>query len=63
VATRAAGTPACRNTLDIEEGVTIDLDQDRHIVGIEILDASKRLSRSDLSSIVIEKLPLEMNPA
>jgi uncharacterized protein YuzE len=51
------------DNIDIEEGVTIDLDQDRHIVGIEILDASKRLSRSDLSSIVIEKLPLEMNPA
>ena len=29
------------DNIDIEEGVTIDLDKNRHIVGIEILDASK----------------------
>jgi uncharacterized protein YuzE len=47
------------DTIDIEDGVTVDLDADKHIVGIEILDASKRLSPTDLSSIVIEKLPRE----
>ncbi len=47
------------DNLDIEEGVTVDLDENKHIVGLEILDASKRLSPSDLSSIVIQKLPLE----
>ncbi len=47
------------DNIDIEEGVTVDVDEDRHIVGIEILDASKRLSPSDLSSITIQKLPLE----
>ena len=50
--------PAAEN-VDIEEGVTVDLDHDRHIVGIEILDASKRLSPSDLASIVIHKLTIE----
>ena len=48
-----------QDNLDIEEGVSVDLDGDKHIVGIEVLDASKRLSPSDLSSIVIEKLPLQ----
>ena len=47
------------DNIDIEEGVTVDIDADRHIVGLEILDASKRLSPSDLSSITILKLPRE----
>ncbi len=47
------------DNIDIEEGVTVDIDADRHIVGLEILDASKRLSPSDLSSITILKLPLD----
>ena len=45
--------------IDIEDGVTVDIDADRHIVGVEILDVSKRLSPSDLSSITIQRLPLE----
>ena len=47
------------DNIDIEEGVTVDVDEHRHIVGVEILDASKRLSPSDLTSITIQKLPLE----
>lgn len=47
------------DNIDIEDGVTVDVDEHRHIVGVEILDASKRLSPSDLSSITIEKLPRE----
>lgn len=47
------------DNIDIEEGVTVDVDENKHIVGVEILDASKRLSASDLSSITIQKLPLE----
>ena len=47
------------DNIDIEEGVSVDVDENRHIVGVEILDASKRLSPSDLSSITIQKLPLE----
>jgi uncharacterized protein YuzE len=47
------------NNIDIEEGVTVDLDEKKHIVGIEILDASKRLSLKDLVNITIENLPVE----
>jgi uncharacterized protein YuzE len=47
------------DNIDIEEGVTVDVDGDGHIVGLEILDASKRLAPGDLSSITIQKLPLE----
>lgn len=47
------------DNIDIEEGVTVDVDEDGHIVGLEILDASKRLSPSDLTNISIQKLPLE----
>jgi uncharacterized protein YuzE len=47
------------DNLDIEEGVTIDLDENRHIIGIEILDASKKLSLKDLVNITIENLPVE----
>jgi uncharacterized protein YuzE len=47
------------DNIDIEEGVTIDLDEKRHIVGIEILDASKKLSLKDLINITIENLPIE----
>jgi uncharacterized protein YuzE len=45
--------------IDIEEGVTVDLDEKRHIVGIEILDASKKLSLKDIVNITIENLPVE----
>lgn len=47
------------DNIDIEEGITIDLDEKRHIVGIEVLDASKKLSIKDMSNITIESLPLE----
>ncbi len=47
------------DNIDLEEGLTIDLDEKRHVVGIEILDASKKLSLSDMANITIENLPLE----
>jgi len=48
------------DTIDIEERVTVDVDEHGHIVGVEVLDASKRLAPSGLASITIEKLPLEI---
>ena len=45
---------------EVEEGVVIDLDKDGHIVGIEILDASKRLTARELVNVNIENLPLEI---
>ncbi|MEW6571454.1 MAG: DUF2283 domain-containing protein [Nitrospirota bacterium] len=47
------------DNIDIEEGIAIDLDGDRHIVGIEILDASKKLSLKDMVNITIENLPVD----
>jgi uncharacterized protein YuzE len=47
------------DSTDIEEGVTVDLDDKGHIVGIEILDASEKLGISDIVNISIENLPLE----
>lgn len=47
------------DNIDIEEGVTVDLDEKRHIVGIEILDASKKLSLQNIVNITIENLPVE----
>ena len=47
------------DNIDIEEGVTIDLDEKKHIVGIEILDVSKKLSLKDIINITIENLPVE----
>lgn len=47
------------DNIDIEEGITLDLDENRHIVGIEILDASKKLSLKDMVNITIENLPVD----
>lgn len=46
------------DNIDIEEGVSVDLDAERHIVGLEILDASKRLTAAELSNISIQRFPL-----
>lgn len=52
-----------KDTMDIEEGVTVDLDAKGHIVGIEILDASERLGMESLLNVSIENLPLEKVPS
>ena len=51
------------DNIDIEEGVSIDVDEKRHIVGIEILDASKNLSLKDIVNITIENLPVDKTEA
>jgi uncharacterized protein YuzE len=47
------------DNIDIEEGVSVDFDEKRHIIGIEILYVSKRLSLKDIANITIENLPIE----
>ncbi len=42
--------------IDIEDGVSVDLDAEGHIIGIEILDASERLTPEDLTSVSYENL-------
>ena len=47
------------DNVDVEEGVTVDLDDEGHIVGLEILDAAERLGLESLMNISIENMPLE----
>jgi len=47
------------DNVDIEEGLSVDLDEKRHVIGIEILNVSKKLSLKDLVNITIENLPIE----
>ena len=46
------------DSMDVEEGVTVDLDNEGHIAGIEILDASKRMTPEELANIHYENLLL-----
>ena len=47
------------DNIDIEEGVTVDLDANKHIIGIEILGASKKLSLENITNVTIANLPVE----
>lgn len=47
------------DSMDIEEGVVVDLDEHHHIIGIEILAASEKLEWTNLVNITITNLPLE----
>lgn len=45
--------------IEVEEGVVVDLDDEGHVVGIEVLDASERLSPEELSHVTYEELVSE----
>lgn len=45
------------DSVDLEDGVTADLDGDGHVIGVEILDAEERLGAEALSTVAIEHLP------
>ena len=47
------------DAVDIEEGVVADLDGEGQVIGFEILDASKRLNKTELSELSIENLVSE----
>lgn len=47
-----------RDSTDIEEGVTAELDGDGHLVALELLDASKRMTPEELANIHYENLLL-----
>jgi uncharacterized protein YuzE len=44
---------------DLEEGVVADFDEEGHIIGLEVLDASDRLTLDDLSNVTYEDLVTE----
>ena len=50
------------DNIDIENGVTVDLDGDGHIIGIEILDAAERVGIDSLLKVSIENMPLAKVP-
>ncbi len=50
------------DNVDIEDGVTVDLDANGHIVGIEILDALERLGAKSLQSVTVEDIPVKVPP-
>lgn len=44
------------DNIDLEEGVTADLDSEGHVIGFEILGARKRLGREALAQLKVERL-------
>ncbi len=44
---------------EIEDGVIVDFDEKRQLIGIEVLDVSQRFSLSDIVNVNIENLPVE----
>lgn len=44
---------------EIEDGIIIDFDEKGELIGIEVLDVSRRFSLSDIVNVTIENLPLE----
>jgi len=49
---------AASDSTDVEEGVTVDLDAEGHIIGVEILDASQRMTADELANVHYENLLL-----
>ena len=50
------------DTKDIDEGVTVDFDEQGHIVGLEILNAATKLGWESLLNISIENMPIGEAP-
>ncbi|MBI4319961.1 MAG: DUF2283 domain-containing protein [Chloroflexi bacterium] len=47
------------SSIDLEDGVTADLDRDGHVIGLEVLDASERLGADPLATLAIERLSIK----
>ena len=44
------------DNIDLEDGVSADLDADGHVLGFEILGARQRLGGDPLDNVIIERL-------
>ena len=44
------------DNIDIEDGLTVDIDERRQLIGIEILSVSRRLPSDALSSVTLQNL-------
>lgn len=51
---RRSGTPV--DCIDLEDGVTADLDEAGHVLGLEILDARERLGPDALDTVSVQRL-------
>jgi uncharacterized protein YuzE len=46
-------------TIEIEEGLNLDLDENGKLIGLEVLDATERYSLADIFNVATENLILE----
>ena len=46
-------------TIEIEEGLNLDLDEDGKLIGLEVLDATEKYSLTDIFNVATENLILE----
>ncbi len=46
-------------TIEIEEGLNLDIDDEGKLIGLEVLDATRRYSLSDIFNISTENLILD----
>ena len=46
-------------TIEIEEGLNLDLDENGKLIGLEVLDAMERYSLTDIFNVATENLILE----
>ena len=46
-------------TKEVEDGIIIDFDSDNRLIGLEVLDITKRFALSDIVNLQIENLPVE----
>jgi uncharacterized protein YuzE len=49
-------------TIELEEGLNLDFDENGKLIGLEVLDATDRYSLSDIFNISTENLILEERP-
>jgi uncharacterized protein YuzE len=51
------------DAVEIEEGVTVDLDAKGHVIGLEVLDARERMGGDPLDNVTLERLLPEPDEA
>ena len=49
-------------TVEIEEGLNLDLDENGKLIGLEVLDATERYSLADIFNLSTENLILGERP-
>lgn len=49
-------------TMELEEGLNLDLDENGKLIGLEVLDATERYSLADIFNISTENLMLAEKP-